>query len=138
MSSNTQNYEAFETVSLLIFLEFLIIYRFFLQTSIVYSSIMSAISLLIIVLNWKLSRLLISRRHHPNIQKLRKTLIKGREAVKNGKLTPIETVILALEAGMNLEDVRLEFAHVATREEILELSFDAQEMRQGTRNAPVH
>ncbi|KAF1771608.1 hypothetical protein GCK72_003435 [Caenorhabditis remanei] len=93
-------------------------------TSIIFSSVMIFLSLLIILLNWRLSRRVLARKKHPTVRKLRKMLIKGRSAVKTGILTPIETVILALEAGMTLEDVRLEYVNAnGTREEILESVF---------------
>ncbi|EFO84247.1 hypothetical protein CRE_15601 [Caenorhabditis remanei] len=94
------------------------------KTSIIFSSVMIFLSLLIILLNWRLSRRVLARKKHPTVRKLRKMLIKGRSAVKTGILTPIETVILALEAGMTLEDVRLEYVNAnGTREEILESVF---------------
>uniref|UniRef100_A0A1I7TXG6 PrmC_N domain-containing protein n=1 Tax=Caenorhabditis tropicalis TaxID=1561998 RepID=A0A1I7TXG6_9PELO len=82
------------------------------------------LSLLVILLNWRLSRRVLTRKKHSTVRKLRKTLIKGRAAVKTGMLTPIDTVILALEAGMTLEDVRSEYVSATgTREQILESVF---------------
>uniref|UniRef100_A0A8R1DWU5 Uncharacterized protein n=2 Tax=Caenorhabditis japonica TaxID=281687 RepID=A0A8R1DWU5_CAEJA len=90
-------------------------------TAIAFASVMILISTLVIIANFRLSHRMSSRRKHPAVKKLRKILVKGRTAVKSGLLSATETVILALEAGMTLEDVRLEYVNsTGTRKEILE------------------
>ncbi|PIC54259.1 hypothetical protein B9Z55_003580 [Caenorhabditis nigoni] len=95
--------------------------KIFETTSIAFSSVMIFLSLLILLLNYRLSRRVLARKKHSTVRKLRKMLIKGRAAVKTGMLTPIETVILALEAGMTLEEVRMEYVNsCASKNDILE------------------
>ncbi|CAI2329179.1 unnamed protein product [Caenorhabditis sp. 36 PRJEB53466] len=90
-------------------------------TSIIFASVMIFVSMLVIFLNFHLARRVLHHRRHPIMRKLRKMVPRYRSAVKNGMLTATETVILALEAGMTLEGVRLEYVNSgATREEILE------------------
>ncbi|CAO4363335.1 unnamed protein product [Caenorhabditis nigoni] len=98
--------------------------KIFETTSIAFSSVMIFLSLLILLLNYRLSRRVLARKKHSTVRKLRKMLIKGRAAVKTGMLTPIETVILALEAGMTLEEVRMEYVNsCASKNDILESIF---------------
>ncbi|CAB3409933.1 unnamed protein product [Caenorhabditis bovis] len=79
------------------------------KVSIVITVALIVVGLVTMLQNWRLARIVSRTRNLPKMQKMLRLLMKSRIVVKNGMLTPVETALLAGEAGMNLSSVKMEY-----------------------------